>query len=78
MIFTSGLTIAVKYHTKYGMKMTMHIDEELLDRVIESYGFASKTEAVEMALREMDRKVRFKAFVKAGNHRLPIERKAEA
>jgi hypothetical protein len=48
------------------MKMTMHIDEELLDRVIESYGFASKTEAVEMALREMDRKVRFKAFVKAG------------
>ena len=31
------------------MKMTMHIDEELLDRVIAAHGFASKTEAVEMA-----------------------------
>jgi len=48
------------------MKMTMHIDEELLDRVIKAHGFSSKTEAVEMALREMDRRVRFKAVVKKG------------
>ncbi|MEP2777318.1 MAG: type II toxin-antitoxin system VapB family antitoxin [Luteolibacter sp.] len=54
------------YHTVYGMKMTMHIDEALLERVIASYGFESKTEAVDMALREMDRKVRFREFVKNG------------
>ena len=48
------------------MKMTMHIDEALLDRVIESYGYASKTEAVEMALRELDRKTRMREYAKNG------------
>ena len=48
------------------MKMTMHIDEALLDRVIEAYGYTSKTEAVEMALRELDRKVRFREIGKRG------------
>jgi len=48
------------------MKMTMHIDEELLDRVIAAHGFASKTEAVEMALKEMDRKARLKEYFKKG------------
>ncbi|MEI8294462.1 MAG: type II toxin-antitoxin system VapB family antitoxin [bacterium] len=48
------------------MKMTMHIDEELLDRVVETFGCTSKTEAVEMALKEMDRKARFKEMVKVG------------
>ena len=48
------------------MKMTMHIDEELLDRVIAAHGFASKTEAVDMALREMDRKHRLKEFIEHG------------
>jgi hypothetical protein len=48
------------------MKMTMHIDEDLLDRVIRAHGFSSKTEAVEMALREMDRRARFKVVVKKG------------
>ncbi|MFZ4776011.1 MAG: type II toxin-antitoxin system VapB family antitoxin [Terrimicrobiaceae bacterium] len=46
--------------------MTMHIDEELLDRVIAVHGFVSKTEAVEMALREMDRKDRLKEYFKKG------------
>ena len=41
-------------HIRYGMKMTMHIDEALLKRVVEAYGCESKTEAVEMALREME------------------------
>jgi Arc/MetJ family transcription regulator len=50
----------------YVMKMTMHIDEELLDRVIETYGFQSKTDAVEVALQEMDRRFRWKAFAKRG------------
>jgi Bacterial antitoxin of type II TA system, VapB len=44
------------------MKMTMHIDENLLKRVMEDYGYESKTEAVEMALRELDRKMRFRRF----------------
>jgi Arc/MetJ family transcription regulator len=48
------------------MKMTMHIDEALLDRVMEAHGFVTKTEAVEAALKEMDRKVRLKAFFKNG------------
>ncbi len=48
------------------MKMTMHIDEALLKRVVEAYGCESKTEAVEMSLREMDRKVRYREFIKEG------------
>ena len=55
------------------MKMTMHIDEALLDRVIESYGYASKTEAVEMALRELDRRTRFRELGKAGMGMTPEE-----
>jgi len=38
------------------MKMTLHIDEALLDRVIAATGAASKTMAVDLALREMDRR----------------------
>lgn len=57
------------------MKMTMHIDEALLNRVIERFGFSSKTEAVEMALREMDRKARFKEVVSKGIGLTPEEMK---
>ena len=45
------------------MKMTMHIDEDLLKRVMEQYGFVTKTEAVEAALMELDRQNRYEAFV---------------
>jgi Arc/MetJ family transcription regulator len=48
------------------MKMTMHIDEDLLNRVVKRFGCESKTEAVEMALKEMDRKARFRDMVKTG------------
>lgn len=58
------------------MKMTMHIDEEILDRVIETYGFASKTEAVDTALREMDRRARFRAVVAEGMGFTPEELEA--
>ena len=44
----------------------MHIDEDLLDRVVKRFACASKTEAVEMALKEMDRKARFRDLVKSG------------
>jgi Bacterial antitoxin of type II TA system, VapB len=48
------------------MKMTMHIDEKLLASVIQAYGFESKTEAVEKALWEMDRRAKLKVFAKEG------------
>jgi len=48
------------------MKMTMHIDEGLLKRVMKAYDFASKTEAVEMSLREMDRRARLKEYKAKG------------
>lgn len=57
------------------MKMTMHIDEELLDRVIVAYGCSSKTEAVEMALREMDRRARLKEYATKGLGLSPEELK---
>ena len=40
------------------MKMTMHIDDGLLDRVMAATGATSKTMAVDLALREMDRKAK--------------------
>jgi len=42
------------------MKMTMHIDEELLANVMEATGASTKTEAVDLALREVSRRVRQK------------------
>jgi hypothetical protein len=48
------------------MKMTMHIDDALLKRVMEAYGYESKTEAVEMALRELDRQERLREFARNG------------
>lgn len=55
------------------MKMTMHIDEALLKRVMEAYECETKTEAVELALRELDRRVRFKELGKRGLEMTPEE-----
>ncbi len=38
------------------VKMTLHIDEALLARVMEATGAATKTSAIDMALRELDRR----------------------
>lgn len=48
------------------MKMTMHIDEDTLAEVMKITGVESKTKAVEVALREMVRKSKFKRLAKAG------------
>ena len=40
------------------MKMTMHVDDALLARVMEATGVTSKTKAIDLALREMDRKAK--------------------
>lgn len=54
-------------HILYGiMKMTMHIDEELLCRVMDRYGCTSKTETVDFALRELDRLHRLREFAEKG------------
>ena len=48
------------------MKMTMHIDDALLERVIQATGASSKTEAVSLALKEMDRRARLAEFGRKG------------
>ena len=48
------------------MKMTMHIDDELLARVMEATGTTSKTKAIDLALREMDRRAKLIKLSSAG------------
>jgi Arc/MetJ-type ribon-helix-helix transcriptional regulator len=48
------------------MKMTMHIDEGLLERVMKLGAFKSKTEAIDFALREAERKSKILKFVADG------------
>ena len=48
------------------MKMTMHIDEDVLAQVMELTGAKTKTQAVEMALTEMARRHRQKKFFQKG------------
>jgi len=48
------------------MKMTMYIDDELLARVMEAAGTTSKTKAVDLALREMDRRAKLIKLSAAG------------
>ena len=50
----------------YGMKMTMYIDDDLLHRVMEATGTTSKTKAIDLALREMDRRARLMNLTAAG------------
>ena len=48
------------------MKLTLNIDEALLDRVVEITGASTKTEAINFALREIDRKARLVSVLRAG------------
>jgi Arc/MetJ family transcription regulator len=48
------------------MKMTMHIDEALLARVMEATGTTSKTKAIDLALRELDRKAKLISLSETG------------
>ncbi len=45
------------------MKMTMFIDEELLERVRKLTGLKTKTETIEFALRETERKSKLVRFL---------------
>ena len=55
------------------MKMTMHIDEKILDEVMDTFGCVSKTEAVDFALRELVRKRKLREFGKTGLGLTPDE-----
>lgn len=59
------------------MKMTMHIDEEVLDRVMKVTGAKTKTQAVELALTEMARRHKMKELFSQGLGLTPEELKAE-
>jgi len=48
------------------MKMTMHIDEALLKRVMAATGVTSKTKAVDLALREIDRRTELIRLAREG------------
>lgn len=48
------------------MKMTMHIDEGLLARVMDALGTNNKTMAVDLALREIDRKAKLMNLSETG------------
>jgi Arc/MetJ family transcription regulator len=48
------------------MKVTMYIDDALLSRVMDATGTTSKTRAVDLALREMDRKAKLVKLATAG------------
>jgi Arc/MetJ family transcription regulator len=58
------------------MKMTMHIDEDVLDRVMKITGAKTKTDAVEIALTEMARRHKLKELFNAGLGLTPDELKA--
>jgi Arc/MetJ family transcription regulator len=55
------------------MKMTMHIDEDVLDRVMKITGAKTKTAAVEIALTEMARRHKMKELFSAGLGLTPDE-----
>lgn len=57
------------------VKMTMHIDEEVLDRVMKITGAKTKTAAVEIALKEMARRHKMKELFSAGLGMTPEELK---
>ncbi len=48
------------------MKMTINVDEALLDRVVEITGASTKTEAITIALREVDRRARLVEVLREG------------
>jgi len=56
--------------------MTLHIDEHVLAKVMDAHGFETKTEAIDFALRELDRRAKLRAFKKDGLGLTPAELKA--
>ena len=59
------------------MKMTMHIDEDVLDRVMKITGAKTKRAAVELALNEMARRHKLKELFSQGLGLTPDQLAAE-
>lgn len=57
------------------MKLTINIDDSLLDRVVAITGATTKTEAITIALREIDRKARLVEVLREGLGANPSELK---
>ena len=57
------------------MKMTLHIDEIVLADVMEAHKLETKTEAVDFALRELDRRAKLRAYRDHGLGLAPEELK---
>ncbi|MBI2948619.1 MAG: type II toxin-antitoxin system VapB family antitoxin [Verrucomicrobia bacterium] len=55
--------------------MTLHIDDELLARVMAATGAESKTKAIDLALREVDRKATLVRLAREGLGLTPDELK---
>lgn len=57
------------------MKLTINVDDALLDRVVEITEASSKTEAIAIALREVDRRARLVSVLREGLGASPDELK---
>ncbi len=55
------------------MKLTINLDGALLDRVVKLTGASTKTEAITVALREMDRRARLVEVLREGLGASPDE-----
>lgn len=49
------------------MKITLNVDDALLDRVVESTGAKTKTAAIDFALREVDRRAQLTKALARGS-----------
>lgn len=49
------------------MKITLNVDDALLDRVVESTGAKTKTAAIDFALREVDRRAELTKVLARGS-----------
>lgn len=67
--------MAAEPYDRLIMKMTMHIDEEVLSRVMKVTGAKTKRRAVEIALSEMARRHKMKELFAAGLGLTPEELK---
>ena len=52
----TGLASQTRRANPYGMKMTLDIDAQKVEEAMAEYGVATKTEVIDMALRELLRK----------------------
>lgn len=55
------------------MKITLNVDASLLARVMKAFGTANKTKAIDLALREVDRKATMRTLAAKGLGMSPQE-----